>query len=106
MNTKINFRISEKDRLYLSGYFGRDVFKFNSGDRAFSVELPYGNATSTLRWNRIIKENLFANVSFIYNDYNFQLKGGQEEFQVRLNSGVKDFSFKTDFDFIQIRHTM
>lgn len=99
LNTKINFRISEKDRLYLSGYFGRDVFKFNSGDRAFSVELPYGNATSTLRWNRIIKENLFANVSFIYNDYNFQLKGGQEEFQVRLNSGVKDFSFKTDFDF-------
>jgi hypothetical protein len=58
--------------------FGRDVFKFNSGDRAFSVELPYGNATSTLRWNRIIKENLFANVSFIYNDYNFQLKFSQQ----------------------------
>ncbi|HQX43078.1 MAG: TonB-dependent receptor [Saprospiraceae bacterium] len=99
LNTKINFRLSKKDRLYLSGYFGRDVFKFKSGERAFSVELPYGNATSTLRWNHILKENLFANFSMIYNDYNFQLNGGQEEFQVRLNSGVRDFSIKSDLDY-------
>lgn len=99
LNAKLNYRISHKDRIYLSGYFGRDVFTFSSQERGFSISLPYGNATGTVRWNHIIKNNLFANVAFISNNYNFNINGGQEEFVFKLNSGVKDYSAKIDFDY-------
>lgn len=59
LNTKINYQLSQKDRIYLSGYFGRDVFKFSNQERGFEVELPYGNATGTFRWNHLFKDNLF-----------------------------------------------
>src|SRR5688572_19426206 len=53
LNTKVNYKFSEKDRLYLSGYFGRDVFDFNNSRRAFRANIPWGNATATLRWNHV-----------------------------------------------------
>ncbi|MBL7730598.1 MAG: TonB-dependent receptor, partial [Chitinophagaceae bacterium] len=49
VNAKINYRFSEKDRLYLSGYFGRDVFDFVNSKRSFKTNIPWGNATGTLR---------------------------------------------------------
>ncbi len=99
LNTKINYRLSKNDRLFLSGYFGRDVFKFTNNDRAFSVNLPYGNATGTLRWNHIIRKNMFSNVALILNNYDFKLAAGQEDFSVTVKSGVKDYSVKSDIDY-------
>jgi hypothetical protein len=99
LNAKANYQFSEKDRLYLSGYFGRDVFIFNSKDRGFSFRLPYGNATTTLRWNHVFKPTLFMNVSGIYNDYDFSAGGGQDVFQFNVFSGVRDWNAKVDFDY-------
>jgi hypothetical protein len=99
LNTKLNYRISEKDRLYLSGYFGRDVLNYSSSKRGFSFSLPYGNSTGTLRWNHLFSNKLFMNTSIIYNDYDFQVKAGQETFKVELFSGVKDWNAKMDFDY-------
>jgi hypothetical protein len=99
LNAKANYQFSEKDRLYLSGYFGRDVFKFNSKDRGFSFNLPYGNATTTLRWNHVFRPTLFMNVSGIYNDYDFSAGGGQDVFQFKVFSGVRDWNAKVDFDY-------
>lgn len=98
-NAKYNQRISSKDRLYVSAYFGRDVFKFSNQDRAFLVTLPYGNSTVTCRWNRILRNDLFVNLSLLYNDYKFSFEAGQEEFGVRVRSGVRDYSAKLDFDY-------
>ena len=98
-NAKANYIISRKDRVYLSGYFGRDIFKFANEDRGFSVRLPYGNATGTLRWNHLINDHTFLNVALISNNYNFSLGGGQEEFQFSVASGVRDYSLKTDIDY-------
>lgn len=99
INTKINYRLTNRDRIYLSGYFGRDVFKFSNNDRAFGVKLPYGNATGTLRWNHEIRNDLFSNVSLIVNNYDFRLDAGQEDFSVGVKSGVKDISCKADADY-------
>ena len=51
INAKVNYRLSDKDRLFLSGYFGRDVFNFKSPDSDFYVKVPWGNATATARWS-------------------------------------------------------
>ncbi len=99
VNAKINYRFSDKDRLYLSGYFGRDVFDFNNSKRSFSTQVPWGNATGTLRWNHVFNRRLFANTTFLYNDYKFDFKAQQENFKIGLSSGIRDLSLKTDLDY-------
>lgn len=99
LNTKVNFKISEKDRLYLSGYFGRDVFAFNNANRSFKAKIPWGNATGTLRWNHVFSKKLFSNTSLVYNDYYFSFNGSQNDFSIGLNSGIRDATAKTDFDY-------
>ena len=99
LNAKINYKFSEKDRLYLSGYFGRDVFDFVNGRQSLNVNIPWGNATGTLRWNHVFNNKLFANTTAVYNDYNFTFKAAQNNFEVKLASGIRDLSLKQDFDF-------
>lgn len=99
LNAKMNYKFSEKDRLFLSGYFGRDKFNFNNAKRSFTTEVPWGNATATLRWNHVFNKKLFANTSLIYNDYGFEFNGTQNDFTIKLKSGIKDLNAKTDFDF-------
>lgn len=99
VNAKINYRFSDKDRLYLSGYFGRDVFDFNNAKRSFSTQVPWGNATGTLRWNHVFNRRLFANTTLLYNDYKFDFKAQQDNFNIGLSSGIRDLSLKTDLDY-------
>lgn len=98
-NAKLNYRFSDKDRVYLSAYFGRDVLRYRNKIRDFYFKLPYGNTTVTLRWNHLFSDKLFMNVATIFNDYDFQFSGGQGAFAVGLVSGVKDTNAKIDFDF-------
>lgn len=98
LNAKVNYRFSEKDRLYLSGYFGRDVFDFVNGKQSLKVNIPWGNATGTLRWNHVFNKRLFGNTTAVYNDYNFTFKAAQNNFEVKLASGIRDLSLKQDFD--------
>jgi hypothetical protein len=98
-NTKFNYQFSQKDRLYLSGYFGRDVLNFAQRDRDFQFRLPYGNATTTLRWNHLFNDQLFFNLSAIYNDYQFKAGFEQEEFRFNVFSGVRDAGIKLDFEY-------
>ncbi len=99
LNAKMNYKFSEKDRLYLSGYFGRDVFDFKNSQQSLNVNIPWGNATGTMRWNHIFNKKLFANTTAVYNDYNFTFHAIQNNFDVQLASGIRDLSIKQDFDF-------
>ncbi|HMU47523.1 MAG TPA: TonB-dependent receptor plug domain-containing protein [Chitinophagaceae bacterium] len=99
LNAKINYRFSEKDRLYLSGYFGRDVFDFRNAERSFKTNIPWGNSTATLRWNHVFNRRLFSNTTLVYNDYKFKFAATQETFEIGLSSGIKDGTIKTDFDY-------
>ncbi len=99
LNAKVNYQVSEKDKLYLSGYFGRDKFNFNNAKRSFNTEIPWGNSTATFRWNHIFNKKLFSNTTLVYNDYRFSLDGKQNSFHINLSSGIKDLTAKTDIDF-------
>lgn len=99
VNAKMNYRFSEKDRLYLSGYFGRDVFDFANARRSFKTNIPWGNSTATLRWNHVFNRRLFSNTTLVYNDYKFKFSAQQENFEIGLSSGIRDGSAKVDFDY-------
>lgn len=99
LNAKVNYRFSDKNRLFLSGYFGRDVFTFNNSEQSFKADIPWGNSTATVRWNHVFNRKLFSNTSLVYNDYHFSFGGAQNDFKIKLSSGIKDGTLKTDFDY-------
>jgi hypothetical protein len=99
LNTKVNYKFSDKDRLYLSGYFGKDVFDFKNARRSFSANIPWGNATATLRWNHVFNRKLFANTTLVYNKYNFSFNAAQQDFSLSLASGIRDWNGKIDIDY-------
>lgn len=97
LNAKANYRLSDKDRFYLSGYFGRDVFTFsgsNPGDPNFRI--PWGNATVAARWNHVFGPQLFMNTTATFSDYNFAFDATQDQFAFELFSGIKDYGLKVD----------
>ncbi|WP_315815765.1 TonB-dependent receptor [Paraflavitalea speifideaquila] len=96
---KVNYKFSEKDRLYLSGYFGRDVFDFRNAQRSFNARIPWGNTTATLRWNHVFNRKLFANTTLVYNDYAFSFGASQNDFSLKLSSGIRDVNAKVDIDY-------
>jgi hypothetical protein len=99
LNTKVNYIFSEKDRVYLSGYFGRDVFTFNNTRRSLNAQIPWGNSTATLRWNHVFNRKLFANTTLVYNDYKFAFNAKQNNLNFNLSSGIRDLTSKIDFDY-------
>lgn len=103
-NLKANYQVSEKDRLFLSGYFGRDKFRFQSQSGNFNADIPWGNATATLRWNHLFNSRLFMNTTAVYNDYQFEFGADQNAFAFRLASGIRDWSLKSDLDYYSSFH--
>jgi hypothetical protein len=99
LNAKVNYKFNEKDRVYLSGYFGKDVFDFSNGKQSLNIVIPWGNATGTLRWNHVFNRKLFANTTAVYSDYNFAFKGVQNNFELKLVSGIRDLTIKQDYDY-------
>lgn len=99
MNAKFNYKFSNKDRLYLSGYFGRDVFDFKNSERSINISIPWGNTTTSVRWNHVFNRKLFLNTTAVYNDYKFDFGAIQDNFSVNLKSGIRDLTLKSDFDY-------
>jgi hypothetical protein len=105
LNAKLNYTLTDKDRLYLSGYFGKDKFYFNSKSDGYSMKgnLNWGNATGTLRWNHIYNGKWFSNTSAIFTNY--QLGIGSSEkfdsnyFNLQFTSAIRDYTIKHDFDY-------
>lgn len=89
VNTKLNFKLNARNNLYLSGYFGRDLFSIN--ERFINV---YGNGVGNLRWTHLFSDKLFSNLSLIYSDYYYGLELDFVGF--RWNSGIQNFNLKYD----------
>jgi hypothetical protein len=98
LNGKINYTLSNKDRLYLSCYLGKDIFNFRSPQTGFKVKIPWGNATAAFRWNHLFNEKLFVNNSLIFTNYNFEFGAAQQQFDFKIFSGIRDYSLKSDFN--------
>lgn len=90
LNTKLNYKIDKNNSLYLSGYFGRDVFSLSE-----SFVNTYGNSTLNLRWNHLFSDKLFSNLSMIYSDYYYGLNLDFVGFN--WDSGIKNYNLKYDF---------
>jgi hypothetical protein len=99
-NVKLNYDISPKDRIFFSGYFGRDAFTFK-GDQ-IDFNLDWGNIAGTLRWNRIVSSKLFVNTSLTFSDYIYNIKSRLGNVDVSIGSGVRDVSLKTDFTWLPL----
>lgn len=96
VNAKINYKFSDKDRLYFSHYFGKDVFAFGTDDNRFKFDIPWGNMTSTLRWNHLFSDKIFMNTSLIHNSFFRDMTTTQDEFKDTKNSSISDQSLKVD----------
>ena len=94
LNMKANYSINEKNKIYISGYFGKDELGLGS---TFGID--WGNKTGTFRWNKIISNKLFLNTSLIYSDYNYNVKLKNGETNFNVNSNIKDLNLKQDYTF-------
>jgi hypothetical protein len=99
LNLKLNYRLGPKDRIFLSGYYGKDQFTFGSKEDDFKVEMPWGNGIAAFRWNHQFSNKLFMNVITTFSDYQFSFGSAQDEFQIKLKSGVRDLTGKVDFSY-------
>ncbi|NVN96508.1 MAG: TonB-dependent receptor [Bacteroidetes bacterium] len=94
LNTKFNYRFSDKDQLFVSGYFGRDVLGLNN---RFAID--WGNSTATIRYNHLFNDRLFLNTSLIYSnyDYNINLTNNANPFSIL--SRVRDWNIKQELQY-------
>ncbi len=101
LNPKLNFQLSKKDRLFISGYYGDDVINFKNTSDTDTTEysFPWGNKTATLRWNHLFNQKLFSNTSLIYSDYDFTFRFREGDYQFKLVNGIRDLTAKIDFDY-------
>jgi len=90
LNTKINFRVNEKNSIFFSGYFGKDVFGVSD-----NFVNTYGNKVANLRWNHLFSDKLFSNLSLIYSDYFYGLILDFVGFE--WDSGITNYNIKYDF---------
>lgn len=100
-NAKVNYQISDKDRLFISGYYGRDKLYNeyeNPGDTSLT-NMNWGNVTFTTRWNHLFGPRLFSNTSFIYSNYNYRVVQAFGKDATVLFSGIEDINGKIDFDY-------
>ncbi|MBN2237529.1 MAG: TonB-dependent receptor [Bacteroidales bacterium] len=100
LNLKGNIRLGEKDRIFISGYFGRDKFGY---DEHFGFN--WGNATTTTRWNHIYNPKLFSNTSIIFSKYSYQILAGPKDTRVEIGSNIIDYNLKHDYQFYQNDHS-
>jgi hypothetical protein len=94
LNVKANYKIGEKDHVYLSGYFGRDNLGFG---KTFGID--YGNATGTARWNHVFNSRLFSNTSLIYSDYSYKIRINSDNNDINITSHIRDLDLKEDLQY-------
>jgi hypothetical protein len=92
LNAKANYRINDKNRIYLSGYFGKDALGISS----FGIN--WGNSTATLRLNHLFSERLFSNTSFIFSNYDYKINIDDGD-EINIISRIQDYGIKQDFQF-------
>ncbi|MCF7561720.1 TonB-dependent receptor [Sabulilitoribacter multivorans] len=90
LNTKLSYKLNDRNNIYMSGYFGRDVFRIED-----TFENIYGNSVLNFRWNHLFSDKLFSNLSLIYSDYYYNLELSFVEFD--WVSGIQNFNLKYDF---------
>ena len=92
LNAKLNYSINQNNHVFISGYFGKDVFKNGN------FKMNWGNATGTLRWNHIFNEKLFSNFTFIASSFGYNMGLTNEDSGFDWKSQLTDYNLKGDFN--------
>lgn len=101
-NAKLNYRINENNRIFISGYSGKDVMQF---DEVF--DMYYGNQTFTLRYNHVFSNKVFSNLTFIYSDYDYGMGVEMDAMNFNWHSYIVTKTLKNDYSyFINLRNTL
>lgn len=95
LNLKANYRFDERNTLFASGYFGKDLLGYSD-----LFDFDWGNATATVRWNHIFNNRLFANTTLVYSDFNYNVNLKQETLNFRISSNIENANLKQDFQFV------
>ena len=93
VNAKVNTRIGTKDRLYISGYFGRDINRI----RSLQYGVDWGNTTTSVRWNHLYGNKLFSNTTLLYSKYTYRIDLSRSNSNVNWNSSIEDIGLKHEF---------
>ena len=96
INLKANYQINQKNRVYLSGYFGRDVLSIKK-----QFLFNWGNRTGTIRWNHLFNDKLFLNTSIIASKYNYRFKIGEKKDDIGVKAFIQDYSLKQDYSYFK-----
>jgi hypothetical protein len=94
INAKANYKLGDKDHIFLSGYFGKDNLGLGN-----TFGLDYGNSTGTFRWNHIFNSRLFSNTSLIYSKYNYNVSVNSGNNNIGITSFVRDYHLKEDLQY-------
>lgn len=94
LNLKTNYKINDKNRIFVSGYFGRDVFEYSD---LFGFD--WGNSTGTIRWNHLFSDKLFSNFSFITSYYDYEMGDQSSASGFKWSSDLNDYKVKADFTY-------
>ncbi|MDR3287059.1 MAG: TonB-dependent receptor [Prevotellaceae bacterium] len=92
LNAKVSHRLSDNDRIELSGYYGKDVFGAEMG------QFSYGNATASLLWRHSFAKKIFSKISLDFSNYNYRIAADVGEIKVDWGAGISDITFKADFN--------
>lgn len=104
-NTKLTFDLGKRDKLYVTGYLGRDVFGFNNKEFKFSFN--WGNTLGAVRWTHYYNEKLSSNITFVATDYKYLIKNQVQDFSFRLGSKITDYNLKADYtSYYSDKHTI
>lgn len=99
-NAKANYRINAKNRIFASGYFGRDFIdqkEEEEEDESLRLKIDWGNTTGTLRWNHLFSPKLFSNLTYYYSNYDYFLDFSAINFKVKWKALLREHSLKADF---------
>ncbi len=94
LNAKVNYQFNDKNKLFISGYFGRDKFKFED-----EFGLSWGNKTATVRWNHLFNQRLFLNTTLLFSDFDYSFDIKEDVISFDWKSNLREYSGKLDFTY-------
>ncbi len=113
LNLKANYNLNDRNKIFISGYFGKDVFEMNSADDAFENRMAWGNYTGTIRWNSVLSDRAFANLTLLVSNYNYafgntlKFSESEKESTFDWKADLLDYSLKYDVDYyLNEKHTI
>ena len=103
LNGKMNWKINDKHRIFLSGYYGTDIYGFKGDDIAMDARFYWGNGAGSFRWNYNINSKLFLNTSAMISDFYFNTDiASGDMYKLGMKSGIRDYSFNTELTYMPV----